>query len=80
MVRLFKKKQKDKSAPQLFDLDGNEIVAGDEVMSYRYELGKAKVELEGVEYFYVSLSSGIKVSYTKMIDAITSYQKVKKIT
>ena len=82
MVQFFKrkKKSKEKPPPQLVDLDGNEISTGDEVISYRYELGKARVELDGLQYFYVSIESGTRVSYTKMIDAITGYQKVKKVT
>ena len=48
-------------------------------MSHRYELGKCKVELEGLQFFYVSIESGKRVSYVKMIDAITGNQKVKKV-
>ena len=78
MLKFFKKKPKEKQPPQLLDMDGQLIQEGDEVTAQRYELGKCKVALEGVQFFYVSIHSGKKVSYVKMIDAITGYQKVKK--
>jgi len=78
MIRFFRKKTKDKQPPQLLDIEGQPIQAGDIVLSQRYELGKCKVELEGLEYFYQSLNSESRISYVKMIDAITGYQKVKK--
>ena len=80
MFGLFKKKTKEKQPPQLLDLNSNPIVEGDKVTSLRYELGECKVVLEGLEYFYVSEASGEKVSYVKMVDAITENQKVLKIT
>ena len=79
MLRFFKKKPKEKQPPQLLDIDGNLILAGDQVIAQRYELGQCTVELEGLEFFYVSQHSGQKVSYTKMIDAITGQQKVKRV-
>lgn len=79
MIRFLKKKPKKKLPPQLLDMDGNLIQEGDEVMSLRYELGKCKVILEGLQFFYISLHSEQKVSYTKMIDAIEGRQKVKKV-
>ncbi|WP_425389878.1 hypothetical protein [Ekhidna sp.] len=79
MFGLFKKKPKEKLPPQLMDIDGQLIQEGDEVMSHRYELGRCKVELEGLQFFYVSIETGKKVSYVKMIDAITGNQKVKKV-
>ncbi|SNS50250.1 hypothetical protein SAMN05421640_0419 [Ekhidna lutea] len=79
MLKFFKKKPKEKQPPQLLDIDGHLIMEGDEVIAQRYELGKCKVELEGLQYFYVSQHSGQKVSYVKMIDAITGHQKVKKV-
>jgi len=79
MFNLFKKKPKEKQPPQLLDMEGVPILEGDEVMAHRYELGKCTVELEGLQYFYVSHHSKQKVSYVKMIDAITGQQKVKKV-
>ncbi|MEP1093855.1 MAG: hypothetical protein ABJG78_02030 [Cyclobacteriaceae bacterium] len=79
MLRFFKKKPKEKLPPELLDVDGNPINEGDEVISQRYDLGKCTVTLEGLQYFYVSQESGQKISYVKMIDAITENQKVKKV-
>lgn len=79
MFSLFKKKPKEKQPPQILDIDGVPILEGDTVECHRYELGKSKVELEGLQYFYVSKATGQKISYVKMIDAITGNQKVKKV-
>ncbi|WP_422356223.1 hypothetical protein [Roseivirga pacifica] len=76
MFGLFKKKPKEKQPPKLLDLNNNPIVEGSVVKSLRYELGVCIVELEGLEYFYVSKDSGQRISYTKMVDAITENQKV----
>ena len=76
MFGIFKKKPKEKQPPRLLDLNGNPIVEGATIKALRYELGECDVTLEGLEYFYVSKSSGEKVSYTRMIDAITENQKV----
>lgn len=64
--------------PALIDLNGNKLIAGDMVISYRYDLGKCKVVdgAQGLEY--ESLSSHKKVNYTLMIDAVTQRQKVEK--
>lgn len=76
MFGLFKKKPKEKPLPKLLDLNNNPIVEGAIVKSLRYELGECVVVLEGQEYFYVSKKTGEKVSYTRMVDAITENQKV----
>ncbi len=78
MFGIFKKKPKEKLPPVLLDEEGVQILEGDEVIAHRYELGKCDVVLEGLQYFYVSQHSGNKVSYVRMIDAITGNQKVKK--
>lgn len=76
MFGLFKKKPKEKQPPKLLDLNGNPIVEGSIVTSLRYDLGDCKVELEGIDYFYVSIEKGERVSYVRMVDAITENQKV----
>ena len=80
MFGLFKKKPKEKPLPTLLDLNNNPIVEGAIVKSLRYDLGECTVELEGMEYFYVSKASGTRVSYTRMVDAITETQKVLLVT
>ncbi|MEP1034298.1 hypothetical protein [Ekhidna sp.] len=79
MFGIFKRKPKEKLPPEILDEEGVQILEGDEVFAHRYELGKCTVELEGLQYFYVSQHSDKKVSYVKMIDAITGNQKVKKV-
>lgn len=76
MFGLFKKKPKVPTLPRLLDLNNNPITEGAIVKSLRYELGECTVELEGLEYFYVSKKDGQRVSYTRMVDAITENQKV----
>jgi hypothetical protein len=76
MFGLFKKKPKEKQPPKLLDLNNNPIVEGAVVKSLRYDLGECDVTLEGLEYFYVPRSGAEKVSYTRMVDAITENQKV----
>lgn len=80
MFGLFKKKPKEKQPPKLLDLNGNPIVEGSTVKALRYDLGESDVVLEGLEYFYVSRTSGERISYTRMIDAITENQKVLLIS
>ncbi|MFK7951483.1 MAG: hypothetical protein AB8B73_01455 [Ekhidna sp.] len=80
MFGFLKKKPKEKLPPQLLDINGNLISEGDEVDALRYELGKCKVELEGLQFFYVSIETDKKVSYVKMIDAVTGNQKVKMLS
>lgn len=76
MFGLFKKKPKEPTPPKLLDLNNNPIVEGSVVKSLRYELGECVVELDGLEYFYVSKATGERVSYARMVDAITENQKV----
>ena len=80
MFGLFKKnKGNKKQVIQLVDLDGNSIIAGDKVLSLRYELGECLlVEGEnGIEY--ESIATKKKVNWTLMIDAATERQKVRKL-
>lgn len=76
MFGLFKKKPKEKQAPKLLDLNSNPINEGDIVTSLRYDLGDCKVVLEELVFFYESIETGERVSYVRMVDAITENQKV----
>ncbi len=78
MFSIFRKK-KVETTPQILDLEGQPLQAGDRVTSLRYDLGECEIELDGREYFYKSLSSDQRVSYVRMIDAVTGHQKVRKI-
>jgi len=76
MFNLFKKKKK---SVQLKDLYGNPLNVGDKVESLRYDLGICKLIETENGFEYESEPTGQKVSYAKMIDAATTYQKVKKM-
>lgn len=72
---IFKKKKKK----ALQDIDGNPLLIGDKVDCMRYEMGES-ILLEGENgYEYESIKTRQKVSYAKMIDAATSFQKVRKL-
>jgi len=80
LFSLFKKKSgENKNLPLLADLNGNPLGEGDLVLSHRYELGECKIVKteNGIEY--ESLTSGKRVSWLRMIDAVTENQKVNKI-
>ena len=79
MFQLFRRKTGQKKIQQLSDLENNLLDEGDLVECLRYELGESKLILVENEWYYESLRSGKRVSYVKMIDAITSNQKVRKI-
>lgn len=79
MFGLFKRKKKQKGPAVIYDQNGIELAVGDEVISHRYDLGKCIIHLEGLEYFYEASDTGKRISYTKMVDAITEHQKVTKL-
>jgi hypothetical protein len=79
MAGLFSRKSR-KGKLQFVDLEGQSLQAGDTVMSLRYDLGECRIVDTGEGLAYESLSSGERVSYVKMIDAATGYQKVKKLS
>jgi hypothetical protein len=78
MAGLFSKKS-GKGKLQFADLEGQPLKEGDMVMSLRYELGECRIIKTDEGFAYESLANGEKVSYVKMIDAATGYQKVKKL-
>ncbi len=77
--RLFQgKKSIPSHEPILVDLHGQPIKVGDEVEALRYELGIAVLVNgpDGLEY--QSVTTGEKVSFLRMVDAATRFQKVIK--
>ncbi len=73
---LFKKKKRKK---ELQDLNGNPLFIGDKVDCLRYEMGESTL-VEGENgYEYKSVKTEQRVSFAKMIDAATSFQKVRKL-
>jgi hypothetical protein len=75
---LFNRK-KGKSKIQFTDLEGQALKAGDHVMSHRYDMGECRIVETDTGMAYESLATGQQVSYAKMIDAATGYQKVKRL-
>ena len=75
---LFNRK-KGKSKIQFTDLEGQALKAGDHVMSHRYDMGECRIVETDTGLAYESLATGQQVSYVKMIDAATGYQKVKRL-
>ena len=75
---LFNRK-KSKSGLQFADLEGQALKAGDHVMSLRYDLGECRILNTDSGMAYESLATGEQISYVKMIDAATGYQKVKRL-
>ncbi|MEL6191017.1 MAG: hypothetical protein AAFR66_03170 [Bacteroidota bacterium] len=83
MFNFFKRKENSNGthAPiQMVDLDGQSLQVGDIVESLRYDMGKCKIIESEDGLFYESLESGKTVHYMRMIDAATSFQKVRKIS
>lgn len=74
------KPEKKKALPPLVDLDQMPLKEGDTVEALRYNLGKAKIVVENENIYYESLETGERVSWVKMIDAVTEFQKVKKMS
>ena len=83
MFGFFKKKKKDengvKPLPELSDLEGIALKEGDIVEALRYDLGQCKLIVEDKKYYYESIATGERVSWARMIDAATNFQKVRKI-
>ena len=72
-------RNKAKSRIQFADLDGQPLKAGDIVLSHRYDMGECRIVETDTGMAYESLATGQRVSYVKMIDAATGYQKVKRL-
>jgi len=77
-----KKKEQAGSSVRLLDLNQQPLFDGDRVECLRYEMGesylRANPEKKG-DFYYESAKTGAKVSFLKMIDARSGFQKVRKI-
>ncbi len=76
MFRLFKKKTEELP---MVDLDGQALAPGDRVESLRYDLGICLIVKGSDGIIYESLETSKQVSWVKMVDASTKFQKVIKI-
>lgn len=74
-----KKIVETKPSIKLVDLDSMPLSNGDKVNSLRYGLGECILHITEAEIYYESVNSGERISYTKMVDATTELQKVRKI-
>ncbi len=79
MFGLFKKKKKEEKKLELVDLHQNPLNVGDKVESLRYDLGISTLIQQEDSIYYQSDTDGRKVHWTRMIDASTQFQKVKKL-
>ncbi len=79
MTGLFSRKS-GRSKLRFVDIEGQELKEGDKVLSYRYDLGECRILTTDQGMVYESLATGQQVSYVKMIDAATGYQKVRKLS
>ena len=77
----FKKKNTPPPLPtlEMADLSNNALQEGDIVEALRYDLGQCKVIRLEKGFEYESIQTGRRVSYLRMVDAITGLQKVKKV-
>lgn len=55
------------------------LAVGDRVESLRYDLGISVLVEEADGIYYRSEKDGRKIHWTRMIDASTQFQKVKKL-
>ncbi len=62
------------------DLDGNNLRNGDMVSALRYDLGVCQISKEKDGYVYNSIETKKQVSWVKMVDATTKFQKVRRIS
>jgi len=69
----------NKKKKPLQDINENVIIPGDKVDCLRYEMGECILIESENGYEYESLQTGKKVSYARMIDAATGFQKVRKL-
>ena len=78
MFSLFRKKTTTAGELKFADIDGSPLQEGDLVQAMRYELGRCRIVKTNQRLVYESLEDGRQVSWTKMIDAATRNQKVRK--
>lgn len=78
-MSLFFNLKKKKNQLEFCDFDGQPLKEGDHVMSLRYELGECLIIKTENGFVYESIKTGEQVSYARMIDAGTGYQKVRKL-
>lgn len=80
MFQFFKKRNgSDRGKLEMKDLDGNILSKGDTVEALRYDLGICRILEDEKGFLYESLETNKQVSWIKMVDATTKFQKVRKV-
>ncbi len=80
MFQFFKKRNGGaRGRLEMKGLDGRELINGDVVEALRYELGVCRILTNDSGFVYESIESNRQVSWTKMVDATTKFQKVRKL-
>ncbi|MEM6763342.1 MAG: hypothetical protein AAF824_11665 [Bacteroidota bacterium] len=83
MFNFFKRKENSNGTHdpiQMVDLNGQTLAIGDIVESLRYNMGRCRIIDSDEGPMYESLESGETVHFLRMVDAATSFQKVRKIS
>ncbi len=78
MFSIFRKKSGSGEELIFADINGNPLREGDIVESLRYDLGRCRIVKTNKGFVYESLGNNTQISWTKMIDAATKHQKVRK--
>lgn len=78
-MRLFKRKNNKNSEINFADLDGILLKEGDKVLSLRYELGECIIIKTEEGLAYESIEKKTIISWTKMVEAASKNQKVRKL-
>jgi hypothetical protein len=76
---MFRISGKKKEELKMADLNGEPLSAGDMVESLRYDLGVCLIVEDEIGLVYESLENNKQVSWVKMVDATSKFQKVRKI-
>ena len=80
MFQFFKNKFSRGKQLEMKDLDGNDLRNGDMVNALRYDLGVCKISKDQHGFVYDSIETKKQVSWVKMVDATTKFQKVRIIS
>lgn len=75
----FNWKNNKSSAPNFADIDGIPLKEGDKVLSLRYDLGECIIINTEEGLAYESIEKKTIVSWTKMVEAASENQKVRKL-
>jgi hypothetical protein len=83
MFNFFRKNRSNGQAQppalQMVDINGEPLAEGDWVESLRYDLGTCRIVAGEHGLEYESVDNGKRVSYLRMVDAATTFQKVRRI-